>query len=156
MVRKCGEDIEKFAFNTYISALHKFMKPAIDAVRDVKADDRATVLALSEAAEFLVLVIAPAAPHSGDELWSALGKEGFTYNATWPKFDPELAKDEMNVIAYQVNGKLRDTIEMPADASQEELVSVGMASSKVQTHFVGVQIRKTIVVPNKLVNFVVN
>jgi leucyl-tRNA synthetase len=155
-IRKCGEDIEKFAFNTYISSLHKVMKPALDAVREVKPDDRAMVLALSEFAECLVLLISPAAPHSGDELWSALGKDGFTYNVAWPSFDAELAKDKLNVIAIQVNGKLRDTIEMPAGASNEELTEAALASTKVQTYVTGLQIRKTIVVPDKLVNFVVS
>ncbi len=155
-IRKGGEDIVRFAFNTYISAIMSFLKPAIDAVRDVKPDDRSMILALSEAAEYLILLIAPAAPHSADELWEALGKEGFTYNATWPSFDPELAKDESDTIAIQVNGKLRDTIEMPAGASNEELTDAAKASAKVQLHLEGKTIRKVIAVPGKLVNFVVS
>ena len=154
-IKKCGEDIEKFAFNTYISTLMKFLNTATDIQKRFKPDDRAMVLCFSEAVEFLILLLAPAAPHSADELWASLGKEGFTYNATWPRFDPKLAVDSVDVIACQVNGKLRDTIEMPAGASNEELEASAKASPKVQAHLDGKTIRKVIAVPGKLVNFVV-
>ncbi|HLK16939.1 MAG TPA: leucine--tRNA ligase, partial [Fimbriimonadaceae bacterium] len=155
-IRKCGEDIEKFAFNTYISTLMKFLNTATELQRRFKPDDRGMVLAYSEAVECLILLIAPAAPHSADELWQRLGREGFTFNATWPTFDPKLAVDLADTIACQVNGKLRDTIEMPAGAGNEELEAAAKASPKVQAHLEGKTIRKVIVVPGKLVNFVVS
>lgn len=153
-IRKVGDDIEKFAFNTSISALMEFLNLAFDTVKRLKKEDRGDVLALSETIETLVLLIAPAAPHTADELWEMMGKQGFTFNANWPRFDAKLAEDEVVTIAFQVNGKLRDTAEVPVGATREELIKVGMDSAKVQSHLVGVTVRKQIVVPGKLVNFV--
>ena len=155
-IRKCGEDIEKFAFNTYISTLMKFLNTATDIQKRFKPDDRSIVLCFSEAVETLILLLAPAAPHSADELWEQLGKEGFTVNVAWPKFDAKLAVDAVDVIACQVNGKLRDTIEMPSGASNQELEESAKLSPKVQGHLEGKTIRKVVVVPGKLVNFVVS
>lgn len=154
-IRKAGEDIEKFAFNTYISTLMKFLNTASDIQKRFKPDDRGLVLAFSETIEALVLLIAPAAPHSADELWHQLGKTGFTVDAPWPTFDAMLAVDAFDVIAVQVNGKLRDTLEMPSGAANTELEAAARASDKVQAHLDGKSIRKVIVVPSKLVNFVV-
>ena len=154
-IRKCGEDIDKLAFNTYVSTMMKLLNTATELQKRFNPDDRAMVLCFSEAIETLILLLAPAAPHSADELWTALGKEGFTYNASWPAYDPKLAVDAIDVIACQVNGKLRDTIEMPRGASNQELEDAAKASPKVQAHVEGNAVRKVIVVPGKLVNFVV-
>ena len=112
-------------------------------------------LALSEAAETLILLIAPGAPHTADELWEELGKPGFTLNVPWPVGVPELAADDVVTIAVQVNGKLRDTLTMQAGATNEELESAAKASEKVQSYMEGQTVRKVIVVPGKLVNIVV-
>ncbi|MHB8636677.1 MAG: leucine--tRNA ligase [Fimbriimonadaceae bacterium] len=153
-IRKCGEDIEKFAFNTYISTLMKFVNTVTEVQKRMSTDDRATVLCFSEAIESLVLLLAPAAPHCADELWLGLGRDGFTYNASWPAYDPKLAVDATDVIACQVNGKLRDTIEMATGASNNELEVAAKANAKVQAHLEGKTIHKVIVVAGRLVNFV--
>jgi len=133
----------------------KLLNTATDLQKRFNADDRAMVLCFSETVETLVLLLAPAAPHCADELWAALGKQGFTLNTTWPVYDPKLAIDAVDVIACQVNGKLRDTVEMPTGSSNQALEDAAKASPKVQAHLEGKTLRKTIVVPGKLVNFVV-
>jgi leucyl-tRNA synthetase len=155
-IRKAEEDIERLAFNTYVSSLMEFVNGVNDALRERGVnDDRAFALAASEALESLILLLAPAAPHSADELWESIGKEGFTYHADWPRFQSDLAAAETVTIAVQVNGKLRDTVEMPTGASKEDLERAALAAPKVGPHLEGKTVRKVIVVPEKLVNVVV-
>jgi len=154
-IRKAGEDIERFAFNTYVSSLMIYVNELNEVLRKHGPNpSRPFALALSEAIETLILLIAPGAPHSADELWSAIGKQGFTMQAEWPKFDEKLAVDNVVTIAVQVNGKLRDTLEIAADAANEILEAAAMASPKVGLHLDGKTVRKVIVVPKKLVNIV--
>ena len=98
--------------------------------------------------------MAPGAPHSADELWEQLGREGFTYHQEWPTFESALAVEDNVTIAVQVNGKLRDTLFMRKGVSQEEAIDAAMASPKVQVHLEGKEIKKVIFVPDKLVNIV--
>jgi leucyl-tRNA synthetase len=157
-IRKATEDIESFAFNTYVASLMTFMNSINDALRAADRDSAGWRIASSEAHETFILLLAPAAPFSADELWESLpdwpGKPPFTYLAEWPRFDPKIARDETVTIAVQVNGKLRDTIEVPADASNEDLQRAALASEKVKAHMDGKTVRKVIVVPGRLVNVV--
>lgn len=152
-IKKVTEDIDRFAFNTYVSSLMIFVNEAQDLVGTTPS--RALALAGCEALESLILLLAPAAPHTADELWECLGKEGFTFTAAWPTFDAALAAEDTVTVAVQVNGKLRDTLEMPAGASNDELEKAALASAKVAAHTDGKTVRKVIVVPGKLVNVVV-
>ena len=153
-IRDVTADIERFGFNTYVSFLMKYVNALNERMPKAEAS-RAQALALSEAAETLVLLLSPGAPHSADELWSDLGKEGFTYDAAWPVSDPSLAAEEAATIALQVNGKLRDTFPMPVGAAKDELEAAAMARPKLAPYLEGVSVRKVIVVPGKLVNVVV-
>lgn len=153
-IQKATEDIERFAFNTYISAMMIFVNTLSDLTKDV-VPNRAEKLALSEAVESLVLLMAPSAPHTADELWESLGRLGFTYGEAWPKFDPALTVEDTVTIAVQVNGKLRDTLEIAANADQAAMEAAALGSAKVQAFVEGKPIRKVIVVPGKLVNVVV-
>ena len=156
-IKKVTTDIDRFAFNTYISGLMEFVNAINDLKKKGADEDKSQFdLAMSEAVETLTVLVSPAAPHSADELWSYLGKQGFTYQANWPQFDPDLAKDDVVTIAIQVNGKLRDTIEVAADASNEELESSALLSEKVRTYLAELTVRKVIVVKGKLVNVVAN
>ncbi|MDR3689477.1 MAG: leucine--tRNA ligase [Fimbriimonas sp.] len=154
-IQKATEDIDRFAFNTYVSSLMIYVNDLVDLVKKHGANpSRGFALSLSEAIETLVLLISPGAPHSADELWTVIGQGGFTMNEVWPKFDAKLAADDMVTIAVQVNGKLRDTFEIEITASREELEATAMQSSKAKAHFDGLAIRKVIVIPGKLVNIV--
>ncbi len=153
---KVTDDIEGFAFNTAVSSLMIMTNTLADLMKKLDPSARAERLAVSEALEVMILMISPLAPHTADELWEGLGRTGFTYQQDWPKADPELAKLETIEIAIQVNGKLRDTLEIAADASKEELEEAAKNSAKVQVHLDGKTIRKVIVVPGRLVNIVAN
>ncbi|HRK20340.1 MAG TPA: leucine--tRNA ligase [Fimbriimonadaceae bacterium] len=154
-IQKATEDIDRFAFNTYVAALMTYLNALGDIQKAAAKDAPGIREALSEALESLILILAPAAPHTADEIWSSLGKEGFTFEANWPRFDPALTKSDTVTVALQVNGKLRDTLEMSAEATNEELEAAALASPKVQAHIEGRTVRKVIVVPRKLVNVVV-
>ncbi|MFZ4508063.1 MAG: leucine--tRNA ligase [Fimbriimonas sp.] len=156
-IQKAGDDIERFAMNTYVSSLMIYVNDLNDLLPQMKADpSRPAVLAISEAIESLILMLAPSAPHSADELWESIGRVGFTFSEAWPKYDPKLAVSQTIVVAVQVNGKLRDTLELPADATKEDLEEAAKNSAKIQTNLAGLTIRKVIVVPGKLVNIVAN
>ncbi|HEY3782612.1 MAG TPA: leucine--tRNA ligase [Fimbriimonadaceae bacterium] len=156
-IAKATEDIDRFAFNTYVSALMIFSNALQDAFdSSAKPPAEAESLALSEAIESLILLLAPGAPHSADELWETLGKKGFTYHQEWPIHDPSLLVADTVTIAVQVNGKLRDTVSVASGASNEDHELSAKASPKVQSNLEDLTIRKIIVIPGKLVNIVAN
>jgi leucyl-tRNA synthetase len=150
-IRNCTKDIESFGLNTYISWLMKYL----NELTDVSGKPEGIELALSEALETLVLLMSPAAPHSADEIWNALGKEGVTYHAEWPTCDDELAKDDVVTVAIQVNGKLRDTIDVEIGLGNAEMEKIALSSEKVKIYTDDKEIKKVIVIPGRLVNIVV-
>jgi leucyl-tRNA synthetase len=101
-----------------------------------------------------VTLIQPYAPHIAEELWERLGHERL-WEQPWPQADEALVERETFELVIQVNGKVRDRVEVPADEPEAELVARAKASPKVQAMLDGKQIRKEIVVPGKLVNLVV-
>jgi leucyl-tRNA synthetase len=109
--------------------------------------------------DFLVL-LQPFAPHIAEELWAKLHATRTTQHvptltyAAWPSYDPALLVEDILEIPVQVNGKLRDVIRMPANATQAELEAAAKASEKVKPFLEGKTIRKVIVLPKKLVNIV--
>lgn len=152
-VRKLTEDIPNLAFNTSVAELMKFS----DALRKFVAAQGASSPAVSEAADYLVRLLAPLAPHIADELWERLSHQGtFLYSESWPTWDPAVAAEEEILLVVQVNGKLRDRITIPADADNAAHEAAARASEKVQESIAGLTIRKTIVIPGKLVNIVAN
>jgi leucyl-tRNA synthetase len=106
------------------------------------------------AAETVVSLIQPYAPHVAEELWERLGHERL-WEQPWPKANPALLERDTFELVVQVNGKVRDRFEVPSSASEDELVERALASERVRAHLDGKEIRKRIVVPHKLVNLVV-
>ena len=140
-IQKVGEDTETLAFNTAISQMMIF-------VNEVTAQEKRPRKLL----ESFVLVLAPYAPHLAEELWEKLGhKQSLAYEP-WPKFDAALLKEDKVTVILQVNGKLRDRVEVPAQISQAELEKLALANERVKEHLAGKQVKKVIVVPGKLVN----
>jgi leucyl-tRNA synthetase len=132
-------------FNTPISAV-------MELVNELgKAQDDA---AARFAAETAVSLIHPYAPHIAEELWERLGHERL-WEHPWPLADPALLEEDTFELVVQVNGKVRDRLQVPSDLPEEELVARAKESPKVQAQLNGAQIRQTIVVPRKLVNLVV-
>lgn len=156
-IRKIGEDIENFRFNTAIAALMEFTND-LSAFRNALAHDAVTpeqTVLISETLETLTLLISPIMPHLADEFWEMLGKSGFTLRETWPAFDPVAASEEELTIVVQVNGKVRDRLVVAVGTPQVEVERLALASDKVQSELTGKQVRKVIPVPGKLVNIVI-
>jgi len=142
-LKSVTEDIERFSFNTAIAKLMELTNAMYE------------LGTTKEALEALLLMLSPFAPHLAEELWHQLGHKDSICQHPWPKYDPELAKESELTIPVQVNGKLRDTILVPADASEDLIKEKAQASEKVKGFTAGKQIVKIIVVPKKLINLVV-
>jgi leucyl-tRNA synthetase len=140
-----GDAIEALQFNKAIAQLYE-LTSAIE-----KARPSAT---RHEAVRALVLLAAPAAPHLAEESWAALGETGLIADAPWPSFDPILLVDDQVILAVQVNGKLRDTLNAPRGLDRAAAEALALASDKVQRQLAGALPRKVIVVPDRLVNIV--
>jgi leucyl-tRNA synthetase len=144
-IAKVSDDIERrFVFNTPISAVMELVNEIAKEPEDPAA---------RFATETAVLLIQPYAPHIAEELWQRLGHERL-WKQTWPVADPAMLERETFELVVQVNGRVRDRMEVPADLAEEELVARAKASPKVQAYLDGTEIRQTIVVPRKLVNLV--
>ena len=100
-------------------------------------------------------MLAPTAPHATEELWHQLGETGSVHVAPWPQYNPGLIKDDLISVTVQVNGKVRAVLTLAADATDDDLKSAATADPNVQKFIGGGEVVKTIVVPRKLVNFVV-
>jgi leucyl-tRNA synthetase len=144
-IARVTDDIERrFVFNTPISAVMELVNELSKA-----ADDPAARFA----AETAVSLLQPTAPHVAEELWGVLGHERL-WASPWPVADPSLLQRETVELVLQVNGKVRDRIEVPVGLSEAELIERAKASPKVQAHLNGEEAR-AFVVPDKLVNLVV-
>ncbi len=141
-VKKVTEDLEELRFNTAISQMMVFTNEM------TKLEQRPRTLL-----EPFVLLLAPFAPHLCEELWERLGHASSVARQPWPSFDPALVASDRLTIPIQVNGKLRSKIEVPADWTEEQVVT--SAKKAVEDWLQGKSPRKVIYVPQKLVNFVV-
>lgn len=141
---------ERSHFNTAISAI-------MELVNGLTAVDGEQYPRLyREALETLVLLLAPFVPHMTEELWAEMGHASSVHLTSWPAYDPQaLVLDEVEIVV-QINGKVRERIVMAADLSKDEMESVVLSNERIQDLIAGKQLRKTIVVPRKLVNLVVS
>jgi leucyl-tRNA synthetase len=120
---------------------------------DVKGEqDRAVI---QESLDSIVLMLAPIVPHICHRLWHLLGHESAVTDEAWPAIDADAAISDMLQIIVQVNGKLRARLQLPANASKQDLEDAARADQNVQRFIADRQIRKVIVVPGKLVNVVI-
>jgi leucyl-tRNA synthetase len=140
-IKKVGDDTEVLAFNTAVAQMMIF-------VNEVTAQEARPRKLLDP----FVLVLAPYAPHLAEELWEKLGHNQSLAYESWPKFDEALLREDTVTVILQVNGKLRDRIEVAADTPQAELEKLALANDHVKEFLAGKQIKKVIVVPGKLVN----
>jgi len=111
--------------------------------------------ALREAIEIFVRVINPMAPHLAEELWSTLGHDTMLVDTPWPEADESLLSADTITMAVQVNGKVRATITLPADANEDDARNVALDEDNVKRAMDGKQLRKFIYVPGRIVNVVV-
>jgi leucyl-tRNA synthetase len=143
-VKKVGDDIENFAFNTAISQMMIF----VNHMGKLQVRPK-------ELIEKFVLVLAPFSPHVAEELWAKLGNEGTLSYVDWPGYDPELVKEKEIELAVQIRGKIKDRIVVAADASEEQIKEKALASEKVIEAMAGKEPKKVIVIKSRLVNIVI-
>ncbi|MBN1640735.1 MAG: leucine--tRNA ligase [Anaerolineae bacterium] len=149
-IQKVTEDIEAFGFNTAIAQLMTLR----NALKAAKETPVARSPAWDEAIEALLLLSAPFTPHIAEELWRRIGRESSIHLQSWPEWDPEIAAEELITLIVQVNGRVRDRIEVPAGIDDAEAERLALASDGVQRHAAGKRIVKVVVVPGRLVNVV--
>ena len=142
-IKKVTEDTGKLEFNTAIAQMMIFINEVF----------KSQALYRSVWEQF-VLLLSPYAPHIAEELWEQLGKEAPVSLKEWPAYDEALTQEEEVTIVVQVNGKVRDRIQMRAGASEEEMKEQALTSERITQLLDGKEIRRVITVPNKLVNIV--
>ena len=143
LIKKVSEDIEKFSYNTSISA---FMI-AVNELGQQKCRNK-------ELLTDLVILIAPFAPHIAEELWAALGEQGSVCDAAWPKYDEQYLKENDMQLTISFNGKARFQMTFPVDTPNEEIQKQVLADEKSQKYLEGFNVLKVIIVPKKIVNVV--
>jgi len=149
-IRKVTEDFDnRWHFNTSIAALMELLNTLYDEEANLSASAFAQIL------PDFVLMLAPFAPYTAEELWERLGRTGPVFRQRWPSYDPELAKEEAAEVVVQVNGKLRSRLWVPFGTGEAELEKLALADARVQPFIEGKQVVKVIVIPDKLVNIVV-
>ncbi|OFW11981.1 MAG: leucine--tRNA ligase, partial [Acidobacteria bacterium RIFCSPLOWO2_12_FULL_66_10] len=168
-IRRVTSDIEeRMHLNTAVSSLMELVNelytfsegtahgaPARGGAAAASAERPQTLAALREALDVLVIMLAPFAPHTAEELWEMLGHQGGFARATWPSFDAAVAKADEVVVPVQINGKLRSRVTAPADATEDQLRELALADETVRAHVAGKTIRKVVVAKGPLVSVVV-
>jgi leucyl-tRNA synthetase len=144
-VKKVGEDIEAFKFNTAIGQIFEF----VNALTPMTRRPRAVI-------EPFVLLISPFAPHIAEELWQRLGHRESLASHAWPEYDPALVTEDEVEVAVQILGKVKARIRVPADADEKQLEEAALADERIRNELAGKTVRKVVAVRGRLVNIVVS
>ena len=151
-IMRVGEDIEKFKYNTAISTLMQFT----NALSEDKIFEKIDIDQWLHLTRSLYVMMAPITPHLSEELWEKSGMKSSVHTQKWPKYDENMAKDDKITLVVQVNGKVRAKISASANLTESDANEIAMEDSGVQKHTEGLEIRKIIYVPGKLLNIVAN
>ena len=150
-MRKCYTDLDRFKFNTAIAALMEFSNELI-RVWNERIVDSAT---WSGCVEKVLVMLAPFAPHLAEELWERNGYSYSVHHQLFPKWDEAMAAEEQITLVVQVNGRLRDKLQVLPDISEDEAKRLALDSPRVKVHTDNKEVQRTVYVPGRLVNFVV-
>ncbi|HRK03091.1 MAG TPA: class I tRNA ligase family protein, partial [Oligoflexia bacterium] len=154
-IKKVTEDIDRdFHFNAAIASIMELVNEAYGVPKE-KLHDVSARSVLRETCEIILRLLNPFAPHTTEELWERIGGAGLLVDQPWLSFDPHAVEAETLTIVVQVNGKLRANLFVAPGTDQKELERLASSDAKVQNFIAGKTVVKTIVVPGKLVNFVV-
>ena len=151
-IRKCHDDLDRFKFNTAIAALMEFSNH-LNKIWTESGVDTAT---WNDCIEKFLLLLAPIAPHISEELWEFTGHGYSIHNQSYPHWDDKLAAEESITLVLQVNGKVRDRIQVEPNIGESTAQELALASPKIKTFIENKTVEKTIYVPGKLVHLVVN
>ena len=143
LIRKVTQDVEQFSFNTSVAA---FMI-CINELQGMKTSSR-------EVLQPLLILLAPFAPHIAEELWHAIGEETTIVAAQWPEYDEKLLVEDSFKYPVSFNGKTRFTIELPREASQDEIREAVLSADEAQKWLEGKTPKKVIIVPGRIINIV--
>ncbi|MCD6230921.1 MAG: leucine--tRNA ligase [Dehalococcoidia bacterium] len=149
-IKKVTEDLGKFRFNTMLASLMEFT----NYLAKVKQESEVGNSLWTEAITYLLLLLAPTAPHIAEELWEKTGHPYSIHNQHWPEFNAELTREETFTMVIQVNGKLRDRVSVPANISETEAKKVALTRDKIKNYTSGKTIAKVIYVTKRLVSIV--
>ena len=149
-IRRVGEDLERFKFNTALAGLMEYTNGLNQhwEAKGVHSEHWA------EAISNLLTLMSPMAPHITEELWELTGHKGSVHSIAWPEWDEELAADEVITLVVQVNGRVRDKLEVAVSIAEEDAKDAALQSLRVAPHIEGKNISRVIYVPGKLVNVV--
>jgi len=149
-IRKATEDMESFSFNTYVANAMELNNAMLKA----KETSLYGTAAWIEAVETLLLLLAPACPHIAEELWDRTDRPYSIHTQSWPQWDPELVEEETFTLIVQINGRVRDRIEVPMDIKEQRAKDLALASKGAMRHTEGKEIVKVVYVPGRLVSIV--
>ena len=146
---------ERFQCNTAIAAVMELVN-AMYLAREKMGNSESERRVFSSAMATVLTLLAPITPHVCEELWERLGHVDTLSGEAWPRWEAAATAQDMLTVALQVNGKLRGTVQVPAEADKVALEQAALADPNVQRHTAGLTVRKVVVVPGKLVNIVAN
>jgi leucyl-tRNA synthetase len=144
------EDIDRFHFNTTVPALMVLSNELQTYLGDQPRRE-----VYEEIIEKMLLMLSPMAPHIAHELWERSGREGMLAHESWPGWDEELAREETVTLVVQVNGKVRDRMDVSADITADQAEEVALSSERIQEWIDGQEVQRVIARPPNLVNLVV-
>jgi leucyl-tRNA synthetase len=151
-IEKVDHDMMSFKWNTAVASLMTLRNDLMEARRSATVSPDAW----NEAAEILLVLLAPIAPHITEELWRARGHAESIHLQAWPEADPEIAADQTVTLVVQVNGKVRARLDVAPDIDEETAVAAAMGAERIQEWLAGGEVRKVIARPPNLVNLVIN
>jgi leucyl-tRNA synthetase len=150
-IKRVTEDLSNFRFNTALAALMECNNVLVKQHNEPVAQYRA----YRETLETMMLLLAPMAPHITEELWHITGHTGSIHMSDWPSYDEEMTRDETFTLVIQVNGKVRERVEVPASISENEARALALTNPRVATFIGENTVQKVIFIPGHLVNIVV-
>jgi leucyl-tRNA synthetase len=148
-IKKVSDDFERFEFNTIVSTLMEYT----NALYKYRAGLAGSPV-WAEAVDTLLKLVAPVTPHIAEELWVNRGRPYSIHQQAWPEYDPAAAAEELVTIVVQVNGKVRDRVQVPTGASESEVKAAALASEGARRNMDGKAPRQVVYVPGRLVNIV--
>jgi leucyl-tRNA synthetase len=154
-LKKVHDALIGMKFNTVVSTLMEYVNFLAAPLNRRRLQQENALALRTRTVRALLLMLAPAAPHLTEELWHQTGEQTSVHTAAWPEYDPTLIHDDIVVIIVQVNGKVRAQVTVPASSSDAEQAAAAQADANVTRYLNGHEVVKVVVVPRKLVNFVI-